>query len=163
MSYPNDFENYNREKYEFSVELARRTKNVILADNDKSKKITEIEFIEYSKKVDPRGKGLSHTTIYSNDEVHEIFLSVSTHCVERSQKRKKNKRKPKKARIKSDIEETYSTYRRYELIRIIEELKEKQEKSLKRLRLITRERNELETQVKKQAEFIQSMKPKRDQ
>lgn len=147
-----EFNKRNQKSYARSVELARLAKDKLIQDGVKD--ITEEVFREYTKKVDSEGKGICHDTVYKNEEVHEIFMSLSPVCQKRLIQVKKATRKSKKPCPLPKVISVYQGLRRYELIRVIE----KQKKEIIELNInllnIRKERHQLEEQNKKQALYI---------
>ena len=146
------FMNYNQDKFNQSLKLAHLTKDSIL--NAGIRNVTEKVFIEFSQKVDDRGKGLSHSTIYRNEEVHKLFMELSANCQNRILNIKNVKRKRKKGRPAKEILSIYKGLRGYELIRIIEAQKSEIVQLKENLKKVRFERDQLKDQNKNQALHI---------
>jgi hypothetical protein len=152
ISSTSDLEKYNQKRYSKSVELARLARELIISENIAD--IKESVFLEYTIKVDVEGKGLGHSTIYKNEDVHKIFVSLNHICQERLAQIHKTKRKQKKQHHLQDMDALYNGLKRCELINIIEEQKQKIIYLDDRLANSIAKQHQFEEQNKKQLLYI---------
>ncbi len=144
-SIPPEFHQNNNAKAKRSINLAERAKKWINENNIEVNEVTEATFLEATRKVEKDGKGISHSTLYKNKSVKEIFHSLNPKFLN-SKKEKKNKASKSKRSLDSIFRERYNHISKLDVIKSLEELKQEIKIQEKKNRELLLERDELKRQ-----------------
>ena len=116
---PPEFHETNKSRKNRSIDLAERAKSWLIEHN--LVPCTEETFFNATKTIDKDGKGISHSTIYKNEIVHEIFQSVGKNTQNKPTRKKKSTSKSKRSQAKQ-LRDKYKDLTRIEIIIKINDL-----------------------------------------
>lgn len=120
------FKTYNDKRHTHSLQLASLAKEKFLQLHDTQ--VTTKKFLSMTVEIDPDHKGISQTTLFRNEEIHQIFTSISPYCktqkkLIRRLKTKKRKESSINNKIDHKVFDQFKNLRRNDLITQIEEMK----------------------------------------
>lgn len=117
--------------------------------------VTEITFVDATKKVDDDGKGISHSTLYKNESVKEIFHSIN---LKTSKARKIRKKTSKSKRSHdSNLRELYKGISKIDVIKSLESMKEENRILENKNQELKLERDELKRQNENQLVLLTNL------
>lgn len=138
-SVPRSFHINNLVKLEHSIKLAELAKIFIIQNNINN---TESNFLETTKMVDENGKGISHSTLYKNKKVHEIFISINPSKIAKTNRKKRQSRKLGKTKLCN----LYNGISRKNIINMIEVSKDEINNLKMRISVLNEENESLRRQ-----------------
>ena len=123
---PEKFKNHNQERHAHSLKLASLAKEKFSQLHDAQ--VTTKKFLAMTVEIDPDHKGISQTTLFRNEEIHQIFTSISPYCetqkkLIRRLKKKKRKESSINNKIDQKVYDQFKNLRRKDLITQVEEMK----------------------------------------
>jgi hypothetical protein len=153
-SVPTEFHESNNKKKNRSIRLAEEARDTLVEHNQVP--CTEKAFLEATKNADRKKKGISHSTLYKNKDVHEIFSNISK--PKNTPPRKKKKASKSKRSMDKILRDEYQDYAKLDVIKLLVEKIEENKDLNRRIRNLIDERNELKRQNKNQLVLLTKLK-----
>jgi uncharacterized protein YdaT len=154
-SVPKHFHGNNRTKKERVISLATEAKEWLLANNSQ---VDVASFLEATRKVDEDGQGISHSTLFKNKAVNEIFNSIKPKRAIKKKRIKKVKVSKSNRSQKINLRDKYREYSRTDILIMIEDFQKQLTELKAKITELTTSRDELNQRVQNQLILLTRLK-----